>query len=55
MNEKTILFSVRDLKEILGNAIVYADYIAGNHADELVRSGAKQFSADCEKELARIK
>jgi hypothetical protein len=55
MNEKTILYPVRDLKEILANAIVYADYIAGNHTCEVVRSGAKQFSADCEKELARIK
>lgn len=55
MNKKTIIFPVVTLKEILGNAIVYADYIAGNHACQIVRSGAKQFSAECEKELARLK
>lgn len=55
MNEKTILYPVRDLKEILANAIVYADYIAGNHSSEIVKKGAKEFSADCEKELARLK
>jgi hypothetical protein len=55
MNEKTIIFPVRTLKEIIANAIVYSDYIAGNHPCEVVRSGAKQFSADCEKELAQIK
>lgn len=52
---KTTLFPVTTLKEILSNAIVYADYIAGNHNCEVVRSGAKQFSSDCEKELARVK
>jgi hypothetical protein len=55
MNEKTIIFPITTLKEILGNAIVYADYIAGNHSCEIVRSGAKSFSAECEKELARVK
>jgi len=55
MNEKTIIFPIATMKEILGNAIVYADYIARNHACQIVRSGAKEFSAECEKELAKLK
>lgn len=54
MNEKTITYSVTSLRTILANAIVYADYIAGNHACQIVRKGAKEFSAECEKELARL-
>jgi hypothetical protein len=42
------------LYNILANAIVYADYIAGNHNCQIVRQGARSFSAECEQQLAEI-
>ena len=50
----TTIISTRLLKEILSNAIVYADYVAGNMNSKEVKDGAKQFSAECEKQLARL-
>lgn len=42
------------LRDILANAIVYADYIAGNHNCEIVRQGARDFSAECEQQLTQM-
>ena len=42
------------LRDVLANAIVYADYIAGNHNCEIVRQGARDFSAECEQQLVEI-
>lgn len=42
------------LRDILANAIVYADYIAGNHDCEIVRQGARDFSAECEQQLTQM-
>lgn len=42
------------LRDILANAIVYADYIARNHDSEIVRTGARDFSAECEQQLTQM-
>jgi hypothetical protein len=42
------------LNNILANAIVYADYVAGNHSCQVVRQGARDFSAECEQQLAKL-
>jgi len=55
MEKLLTVISTRTLKEILGNAIVYSDYIAVNHDCQIVRKGAKEFSESCEKTLQELK
>lgn len=56
MNESTshITISRLQLRNVLANAIVYADYIAGNHSCQVVRQGARDFSAECEQQLVKM-
>ena len=56
MNESTshITISRLQLRDILANAIVYADYIASNHSCQVVRQGAQEFSAECEQQLVKM-
>jgi len=49
-----ITISRLQLRDILANAIVYADYIAGNHSCQVVRQGARDFSAECEQQLEKM-
>jgi hypothetical protein len=49
------VISTTELRTILDNAIVYADYIAGNYASASVVQGAKEFSAECEQKLTELK
>jgi hypothetical protein len=53
-NNTQVTTSRTQLYNILANAIVYADYIAGNHNCQIVRQGARSFSAECEQQLAEI-
>jgi hypothetical protein len=49
-----ITISRLQLRDILANAIVYADYIAGKHSCQVVRQGAQDFSTECEEQLVKM-
>ena len=51
---KEIAIKYNELREIIGNAIVYSDYNAGNHPCQVVRSGAKEFSKELEQKLLSL-
>jgi hypothetical protein len=53
-NNTHITTSRTQLHNILANAIVYADYVAVNHSCQVVRQGARDFSAECEQQLTKL-
>lgn len=53
-NTSHITISRTQLHNIIANAIVYADYIAGNHGCQVVRQGARDFSVECEQQLTKM-